>query len=55
MPLRAFVSTSVVSAKPNDGAQGGVLDVSFLAVIGAERRLGLLLAVTISDSAEKKT
>lgn len=53
MTLRSFVSTSEVSAKPNLAARGGVLDVSFLTVIGAERRLGLLLAVTISNSAEK--
>ena len=53
VPLRSFVSTSEVSAKPNLAARGGVLDVSFLTVIGAEHRLGLLLAVTISNSAEK--
>lgn len=52
-PLRAFISTSEVSAKPNVAARGGVLDVSFLTIIRAERRLGLSLAVTGSNSAEE--
>jgi head-tail adaptor len=54
VPLRSFVSTTEVSAKPRLAANDRVLNVSFLTVTGAERRLRLLLAVTIYDSAEEK-